>query len=478
MTQTVRGEAASKRRGQLVAEDPLTETYRALDENGRPALVRVPRPSEDGFGADRLRHEAALLAALRHPGLVNLVRFTDTPPTLVAEPVAQTLADIDTPWPLKRVVRLVGDLAAALDHLHAHDIVHVTLNPASVGLTQTGDAKLLNLGLAYQLTHPEDFHWLQADPRSIAPELVRGERPTPRADVYSLSALVYTLLAGTGPFDAVDRRSVVRAKAFQPPLPLAQRRAGLPSAVYTVVAKAMSRDPQRRYASAGAFAQALADAASIRRTLRPLARSLAVAALLLVTAFVGERALQTTPPRTPAANPAVAINLPAPALSEATPVPPPPAAAQSSQPSLRLPLVPSVAQAAPAEEVEPMMAGRGALALAAPEPMELTVGAPLTIIVQEPPPEPTAVPRVRTAQIVAKPTVVVAPVVAPAIAPASVRPVTSPPARSVPPARPPVMVPPPLVTPPPDPTVVIKTPPRDPAGWAKPVADATAWKRP
>ena len=159
MKETVGGEEAIKTRGQLVAEDPLTETYRALDE-GRAVLVRVPRPSEDGFGADRLRREAALLATLRHPGLVNLVRYTDTPPTLVTEPVAQTLAPLDKPWPLKRVVRLARDLAATLDDLHAHGVVHVTFNPASVGLTETGSARLLNLGLAYCLTHPQDFHWL------------------------------------------------------------------------------------------------------------------------------------------------------------------------------------------------------------------------------------------------------------------------------------------------------------------------------
>ncbi|MCW5849870.1 MAG: protein kinase [Anaerolineae bacterium] len=477
MKQSVEGEEAIKRRAALVAEDPLTETYRALDEDGHPVLMRIPRPSEDGFGADRLRHEAAVLATLRHPGLVNLVRATETPLVLMTEPVAETLTDAATPWPLKRVVRLARDLAGALDYLHAHAIVYVTLNPASIGLTDTGGAKLLNLGLAYRLTHPEDFHWLQADPRFIAPELVRGERPTPLSDVYSLGALVYALLAGTGPFDAVESRAVVRAKAFQPPLPLAQRRPNLPSAVYTVVAKAMARDPQRRYASAGAFALALAEAASPRRALRPLARSLAVAAMLLVTALVGERALQITPPRTPVTNPAVAVSLPAPALSEATPVPPPPAIAPSSQPPLRLPLAPSVAQAAPVEEVEPVMAGRGALAWVTPEPMELAIGAPLTIIVQAQTTEPTAVPRARPIQSVVKPALV-APVVAPAIAPAPIRPITNPPVRSAPPARPPVMVPPPIVTPAPDPTVVIQTPPRQPAGWAKPVADAPAWKRP
>ena len=483
MNQTVGDAAQVEERAALVAEDPLTETYRAWDDAGRPVLRRVPRPSEDGLGADRLRHEAALLATLRHPGLVNLVRYTENPPVLLVEPVTRTLAPLDSPWPLKRVVRLARDLAAALDHLHAHGVVHVTLNPASVGLTESGAPRLLNLGLAYRLTHPQDFHWLQADPRCVAPELVRGERPTPRADVYSLGALVYALLAGNGAFDGVDRCAVVRAKAFQPPPPLAQRRADLPTAVYTVVARAMARDPQRRYASAGAFAQALAEAASPRRVLLPLARSLAVAALLLVTAFVGERALQMTPPHTPAANPAIAVSLPAPALTEATPVPAPRAVApaESPPPPLRLPLAPSVAQAAPSEEVEPALAGRGALTWAMPQPMALTVGQPLTIIVQEPTPEPTAVPRVSAAQ----PARPLAPV-APAVAPAPVRPVTNPPARPAanpparpaPPSRPPVVVPPPIVTPPADPTVVVKTPPREPAGWSRPVTNPSGWQRP
>ncbi len=305
-----------------VASDALSETYRARDGAGRRVLLRVPRECGDGIATTRLQREAHVLAALRHPCVVALEHTSDSPPYLVTEYVANRLAEGGKPWPTRRVVALARGLAEALDALHSQGVVHAALAPSSVGLAADGSPRLLDLGCAYFPARPDEFFWLQADPRFVAPELVTGQRPTPLSDVYGLGAIVYTALAGVGPFADIPASQIVPTKAFQSPLPLTHYRPKL-AALAAVVARAMDRVPERRYATAGAFARALAEAAAPSRGVVSMTRSLAVAGALLLAALGGERVVRQTPILTAPARPvAVAPAASAPPVVLSSPVEP------------------------------------------------------------------------------------------------------------------------------------------------------------
>lgn len=449
----------------LLAADALSETYQATDlATGRRVLARVPRQTEDNFGLARLRREAALSATLYHPQLARLIAYTDQPPCLVTEFLSATLTLTPRPMPLSRVVRLTQRLAEALDYLHAHDIAYVTLEPASIGLTEDGSPRLLNLGLAYLLSDPTEFKWLQANPAYIAPELVRGERPTPASDVYSLGMVVYSLLVGAGPFDTLATRDMVRAKAFQTPPPLSHHRPDLPASLSAIVGRAINRNPQRRYASASAFAQALAQD-GVRRGWVPLVRTAAVAAVLLVAALVGERGIRQTPvmtqpwavARAPALSPSIGVA----SGSTTNPRSPVETAPQTTAPDptkerpIRLPFTAPVVSAA-AEEPSLVVSGRGALATYQPEPLEVIVGAPLTITVSEPETTPISRPTQRqAAPLFSTPLITRLPRSSPLPAPVYRPPQTRP-------------------TPPSGPNA---SPPKEATGWGKPVADTSTWKR-
>src|SRR5207245_3089675 len=94
----------------------------------------------------------------------------------------------------------------------------------------------------------------------IAPERVEGDAVTPQTDVYGLGLLAYELLAGQPAFDGDSDAELVRKRLLGPPPSLRHRRLGVDGRVDAVISRALTVDPERRYASAGAFARAFATA--------------------------------------------------------------------------------------------------------------------------------------------------------------------------------------------------------------------------
>jgi serine/threonine-protein kinase len=334
------------------------------------------------------------------------------------------------------------------------------------------------------LSQPDEFFWLQANPAYIAPELVRGERPTPLSDVYGLGALVYAALVGVGPFDAIAPRNVVRAKAFQVPPPLRQLRPNLPLALSDVVAKAMDRVPERRYPSAGAFALALTQAAAPQRA-ASLVRSLALAAALLLAAVAGERFIQQTPPLITQPRAAALESVPPvvvenPSVEQPQPVVTPARGmserqaveAELERPPIRGPFAAPVAEAAEIHAPD-TAAGRSSLAAYQPETIDVTLGAPLTITISEP--EPTATTRPVSGPRQASP-LLTAPMYQAPLPATNYRAPSYPAVKRAPVVRSaPVVRPAPAPKPAPNPQ---PAPSAKPSGWTAPVSGASSWKRP
>jgi serine/threonine protein kinase len=213
----------------------------------------------------RLQQEARTLALLDHPNIVRILGSGDLRGRtyLVFEYVAGSLIEryLDRPVPPAEAVRLVRQMAGAIQYAHQRGVLHCALKPSNVLLTEDGDAKITNFVLGFLLEQLEAeqrhaFRWL---PSYMAPELAanRLEAVGRATDVYGLGAILYKLLTGGPPFLAdTVAETLERVYTQAPPLPSAVQ-PGVPAALDAVCRKCLAKDPQDRFASAADLAAAL-----------------------------------------------------------------------------------------------------------------------------------------------------------------------------------------------------------------------------
>jgi serine/threonine protein kinase len=164
------------------------------------------------------------------------------------------------PMPPDEVSRLIRQVAAALDAAHAAGVIHCDVKPANVIVDPDGTAKLTDFGIA-RAARDRDEQELLGTARYIAPERVEGGPVTARTDVYGLGLVAYELLTGRPTFDGATSEELVRERLVGPPPSLRLARVGIDERLDPIVGRALATAPDRRYASAGAFARAFSEVA-------------------------------------------------------------------------------------------------------------------------------------------------------------------------------------------------------------------------
>jgi eukaryotic-like serine/threonine-protein kinase len=244
--------------------------YEARDPSlGRTVALKVIQPVAQGEELEayegRFLEEARIAAALQHPGIV-VVHDVGRDPASGSLFIAlellrgETLADLarggPVSWPV--VMRIVAQVAHALDHAHRHGVVHRDIKPANVIVLPSGEAKVMDFGIArlesarQRLTSTGEFI---GTPLYTAPEQARVEDVDGRADVFSLASVAYTLLTGRPPFLAPTIPGIVHRVVYDEPEPLSRLVPDLPPDVESVLTRALAKDPEERYPTAGAFAE-------------------------------------------------------------------------------------------------------------------------------------------------------------------------------------------------------------------------------
>ncbi len=206
----------------------------------------------DGPAALRFEREAHLASTLDHPYIAKLYEFSREPPFIAfqlieGDPLAGRTEDS---------IRALRDAALAVHHAHQHGVLHRDLKPDNILVTDAGHAYVLDFGLARTL-HGDTQLTLSGEvvgtPAYMAPEQAAGEdHLTRHADVYSLGAILYTLLSGRLPYAGSKSWDVIRQVQLEDPAP-----PGGDRDLETICLKAMAREPQRRYGTALAFAEDL-----------------------------------------------------------------------------------------------------------------------------------------------------------------------------------------------------------------------------
>lgn len=246
----------------------------------RRVALKVIRPERVG-SADaerRFQREAEALGRLHHPCVVQVFAAGEERGVrwLALEYVAgqsleQLLRDPAAAPNVSAAVRIAADIASALEAAHSAGIVHRDVKPANILLDETGRARLTDFGLARDLGQPSASvsHAFLGTPYYAAPEQISGGGAAagPRSDVYSLGATLYEMVAKRVPFPGSSTEQVLDRIARAPLEPPSRLNPNVSRDLEIVLLQALERDPERRYANAGAFA---ADLRAILE-LRPVA---------------------------------------------------------------------------------------------------------------------------------------------------------------------------------------------------------------
>ena len=272
--------------------------YGHAPDGGRVALKVHER-------ADEGRREIARLAAVDHPGVVALLDhgMTDDGSVWLALPwiegrtLAHLLAD-EAPLAVDRVRRLIGDLAAAVDAIHAAGLVHGDLAPSNVLIGDDDRVTLIDLGAARSLGAPGGVDettgvQIETTPRYAAPEIAGGGAGSAASDVYALGLMAYEAATGRFAYPEVATPIAMLAHhAATEPVPPSEHRPDLPMGVEAAVLDALAKAPTDRFDRASEFAAALHRDTSVRRdrarrrSIGPLRAALVALAVLAVIGAV------------------------------------------------------------------------------------------------------------------------------------------------------------------------------------------------
>ncbi len=242
--------------------------YKAHDLRlGRTVALKFLSPdlTRDSGAKERFLSEARAVSALDHPNVCTLHEIAETEDgrtyLVLAYYPGETLArKIERgPLPVEQALDLALQVARALSRAHESGILHRDVKPANVVVTERGEAKVLDFGVAKlsEATRRTLTGDSLGTPAYMSPEAIRGEKVDARSDLWSLGVLLYECLAGAPPFGAGGPQTAMYAILNEPPAPLAKLRSDLPDGLVELVSRLLEKERNQRPPSAEAVVRAL-----------------------------------------------------------------------------------------------------------------------------------------------------------------------------------------------------------------------------
>jgi serine/threonine-protein kinase len=236
----------------------------------RVAIKTVRLPDADDLEAQdelaRFKREAQAAGRLSHPNIVGVFDYGETPELayIVMEFVDGTtlkhIVDKKERFELAEIVRLMDGLMAGLQFSHDRGVTHRDIKPANIMLTQAGEVKIADFGIArIESSSMTQAGTMLGTPSYMSPEQFMGQTVDSRTDIYSSGVMLYQLLTGEKPFEGGLTAIMHKVLNTEPPPPSALS-VTVPTAFDAVVKKAMAKRPEDRFATATAFSQALRQA--------------------------------------------------------------------------------------------------------------------------------------------------------------------------------------------------------------------------
>ena len=238
------------------------------------ALAVIKTEGLDAASRERITREARAMGRLGdHPHILTIYDFGDEPstgpgqggqPYLVLPLIAGDVEGLidDAPYhriPLEQAISIAVETCRGLDFAHSHGIVHRDIKPGNVCLTDDGTVKVMDFGLAVATDRSRltQEGMMVGTVSYMPPEQAMGGEVTPRADLYSLGAMLYEMVCGRPPFLGDDSVAIIGQHINTPPVAPTWHNDGCPSALESLIMRLLEKDPTRRPESATHVLQTL-----------------------------------------------------------------------------------------------------------------------------------------------------------------------------------------------------------------------------
>ena len=256
----------------LLGQGGMSAVYKAEDPNlRRTVAVKLIHShlSDDAQFVSRFEEEAAAVAQLRHPNIIQVFDFEHDGETyyMVMEFVpGETLQDR-----LKRLnaanqrlsaqdaAKFAAEVCDALDYAHKRGMIHRDIKPANIMLNVQGEAILMDFGIAKIVGGKRHTATgaVVGTALYMSPEQIKGEQIDPRVDIYAMGVTLFEMLSGRPPFEADSAMTTLMMHVNDPVPDLAALNPNVPPALVQVVGKALAKNRDNRFRTAAEFAAAL-----------------------------------------------------------------------------------------------------------------------------------------------------------------------------------------------------------------------------
>src|SRR5919112_2041966 len=258
-----------------IGEGGMGVVYVAEDTRfGRRVAIKIPHAGrEESHYRSRFLREARAVSKLNHRNIATVYDMGETDdgrPYIVMELVSgQTLGDVlaGPGLSVARAVEVIREVAEALSEAHSHGIIHRDVKPSNVIISDRGEVKVLEFGLAKQLE--EDGTKSRAlsehtrsdvvigTPLYLSPEQARGAKVDPRSDLFALGALLYECVSGRPAFSGANVIEIgAQVLHFDPP-PASRSNPRVTAELDRLIKRALAKKPEDRFQTAKEFAEEL-----------------------------------------------------------------------------------------------------------------------------------------------------------------------------------------------------------------------------
>jgi len=267
---------------ELVGQGGMASVYKAYHPaTDRFVAVKVmlPNMAVDETFVKRFQREAQFVASLQHIHILQVFDYGEQDgvaylvmPFLPGDTLADKIRN--HPLPPRESARIFRQLAQALDYAHGRGLLHRDIKPSNIMIDESGNALLADFGLT-KMIDSSGMSQLTGDssvvgtPAYMSPEQGQGIELTPASDIYSLGVVLYEMLTGDVPFQAETPVAVVFKHVSEPAPSVREANPDVPGEVAAVVDQCLSKEPEDRFPTALAMADALDKAIEGRDMTRP-----------------------------------------------------------------------------------------------------------------------------------------------------------------------------------------------------------------
>lgn len=251
---------------ETVGRGGVGTVYKALDTRfNKVVAVKVLHHASNAISKEQLRLEAAALARLSHPNIVQVYEVGETQELVYlvedyieGPTLAQLIVD-GKPLDWIYTVELIRQVGTALAHAHRNGIIHRDVKPTNIIISNEGRVLLLDFGLAIKPGESTltQIGKVMGTVAYMSPEQVQGEPVDARSDVFSLNVVFYELLTGHRPFSADSVIASIRSVIEKTPVPPREIQQTVPRLIDEIVLKSLSKQPNQRFQSVKEFLSAL-----------------------------------------------------------------------------------------------------------------------------------------------------------------------------------------------------------------------------